>query len=277
MKQLPFVLTLAALLLAGCHRDKKEFSTVTIEGKQCYQITYPEELGPWGTTVGLKKSFSVAWPAAGVLTSAAERELMMLCFGDSSAAHIDAAARAWLAKPYLYEEDGENENTPVDTLDESREFSYVNIESTTEHDSMLATFIVRMECYGLGAAHGIYSVDYLTVDLESGNAIHLTDLVTDTNLLCEAVAHAIQDLEVNRDVRECLFDEFCDVERMPLPRNFTIDSARNSITVTYSLYDIQPYACGIPSIVLPIYWLSKHVELTPYAKRLFGSGSYIKE
>ena len=142
---------------------------------------------------------------------------------------------------------------------------------------MLATFIVRMECYGLGAAHGIYSVDYLTVDLESGNAIHLTDLVTDTNLLCEAVAHAIQDLEVNRDVRECLFDEFCDVERMPLPRNFTIDSARNSITVTYSLYDIQPYACGIPSIVLPIYWLSKHVELTPYAKRLFGPGSYIKE
>ena len=202
---------------------------------------------------------------------------MMLCFGDSSAAHIDASARAWLAKPYLYEEDGENENTPVDTLDESREFSYVNIESTTEHDSTLATFIVRMECYGLGAAHGIYSVDYLTVDLETGNAIHLTDLVTDTNLLCEAVAHAIQDLEVNKDVRECLFDEFRDVDRMPLPRNFTIDSARTSITVTYSLYDIQPYACGIPSVVLPIYWLSKHVELTPYAKRLFGPGSYIKE
>ena len=272
MRKLPFILTLATLLLAGCHRDKKEFSTFTIEGKQCYQITYPEELGPWGTTMGLKKSLSLEWPAAGVLTSAAEHELMMLCFGDSTAPNVDDATRAWLAKPYIYEEDGENEHTPVDTLDENREFSYVHIESTAEHDSTLATFVVNMECYGLGAAHGIYTVDYLTVDLESGNAIHLTDLVTDTSRLCEAVARAIQDLEVNKDVRECLYDEFVDADRMPMPRNFTIDSARNSITVTYSLYDIQPYACGIPSVVLPIFWLSKHVGLTPYAKRLFGPG-----
>ena len=53
--------------------------------------------------------------------------------------------------------------------------------------------------------------------------------------------------------------------------------ARNDITVSYDLYHIQPYACGIPSVVLPIFWLSKHVELTPYAKRLFGPDSYIKE
>lgn len=62
-----------------------------------------------------------------------------------------------------------------------------------------------------------------------------------------------------------------------MPASFFIDSARNDITVGYDLYDIQPYACGIPTVVLPIFWLSKHVELTPYAKRLFGPDSYIKE
>lgn len=36
------------------------------------------------------------------------------------------------------------------------------------------------------------------------------------------------------------------------------------------------FACGIQSVVLPIFWLSKHVPLTPYAKRLFGPGSYIE-
>jgi hypothetical protein len=81
---------------------------------------------------------------------------------------------------------------------------------------------------------------------------------------------------VNKDTRECLFDEFVDVERMPLPRNYTIDSARNSIIVYYGLYEITCYACGIQEITLPIFWLSKHVPLTPYAKRLFGPDSYIQ-
>jgi hypothetical protein len=202
---------------------------------------------------------------------------MYLCFGDSTTTNAEKAAKAWLAKPYIYEEDGvAPNNKAVDSLDESQEFCYVNIKCNVEHDSTLATFAVNMECYALGA-HGFYSVDYLTVDLTSGKAIHLTDLVADTNLLREAIARAIQDLEVNKDVHECLYDEFRDTICMPMPQNFIIDSARNSITVVYDLYEIQPYACGIPSVILPIFWLSKHVELTPYAKRIFGPDSYIKE
>ena len=275
MKRHVFYLVLAALVLAGCNRDKKEFTT-NVSGEQCYVLTYDEELGPWGTSVGLKKSFNVAWPKHG-LNAAAERELMQLCFGDSTSRNIDEAARKWLAKPYIYEDDGEAPHVKtVDTLDESREYCYVNVESTVSRDSALATFVVKTESYGMGA-HGFYTADYLTVDRASGRAIHLTDLVADTNLLCEAIARAIQDLEVNRDVRECLFDEFRDADRMPLPRNFVVDSAAGGITVDYGRYEIQPYACGIPSVVLPIFWLSKHVDLTPYAKRLFGPDSYINE
>lgn len=278
MKRLTLCFALAALLMAGCNNnDKKEFATTTVGGKQCYVLTYDEETGPWGTTVGLKKTLNVEWPAKGLLSSEAERELMQLCFGDSTSSNINEAARTWLSKPYIYEDDGVAPHVKaVDTLDESHEFCYVNVESSVTHDSALATFVVNTETYAMGA-HGFYTADYLTVDLASGNAIHLTDLVADTNLLCEAIARAIQDLEVNRDVRECLYDEFRNADRMPLPANFTIDSARNGITVVYGLYEIQPYACGIPSVELPIFWLSKHVGLTPYAKRLFGPGSYLPD
>ena len=268
----------AALLMAGCGHEKKEFATRTLAGRQCYQISFAEELDPWGETAGLKKTCSVQWPAEGLLSAAAERELIQLCFGDSTSASIDAALQAWLAKPYLFiEDDTDSDCKPVDTLDESQEHSYVNIECTAQNDSVLATFVVKTESYGIGAAHGFYTADYLTVDLESGNAVHLTDLVADTNLLCEAIARAIFDLDANKDVRECLFDEYRNADRMPMPASFFIDSTHSGITVVYGLYEVQPYACGIPSVVLPIFWLSKHVELTPYAKRLFGPGSYIEE
>ncbi len=63
---------------------------------------------------------------------------------------------------------------------------------------------------------------------------------------------------------------------MPMPDDFFIDCTRSAIIVNYGLYHIAPYACGIQSVVLPIFWLSKHVDLTPYSKRLFGPGSYIE-
>ena len=59
---------------------------------------------------------------------------------------------------------------------------------------------------------------------------------------------------------------------IPLPNGALLPSD----TVSYDLYHIQPYACGIPSVVLPIFWLSKHVSLTPFAKRLFGPDSYVE-
>jgi hypothetical protein len=34
---------------------------------------------------------------------------------------------------------------------------------------------------------------------------------------------------------------------------------------------------GIPAVAMPIFWLSKHAELSPYAKRIFGPGSYLPE
>lgn len=275
MKRLTLIIALAALTLAGCHKQK-EFQTYTVSGERCFQVTFDKEKEPWGTDFNTKTSYKLEWPVKGTVSAAAERELMLLCFMDSSATNLEEAAQQWLSLPFSYEDEYDCERKMVDTIDENGDYSQMHLESTCEDDGELAVFTVTTESFVFGAAHGMYSVDYLTIDKQTGNAIHLTDLVTDTNLLCEAVARAIQDLDVNKDIRECLFDEFIDVDRMPMPDNFKVDSARNSIMVLYGLYEITPYCCGIQSVVLPIFWLSKHVPLTPYAKSLFGPDSSIE-
>ncbi|KWW31729.1 MAG: hypothetical protein AUK63_423 [bacterium P3] len=267
------LIALTAWVVAGCHHQPKEFGTHTMSGERCYLLTCDEESGPWGESVGVKVRYAVVWPDRGALSAAAERELQYLCFGDSTANQVEVAAKRWLTQPFFYEDEYGCEKKPVDALDEKSEYSYVEVRSDCSQDSTLVTFVVTSESYFAGAAHGMHSAEFLTIDLGSGNAVHLPDLVTDTNLLCEAIAHAIQDLDVNKGVRECLFDEFIGVERMPMPRNFAIDSARNTVTVFYGLYEIACYACGIQEVTLPVFWLSKHVPLTPYAKRLFGPGS----
>lgn len=269
MKKLTFCLALCLMLLASCRHDNKEFKTHTLSGEKCWLQIFDEPYVFGLDTIGVKVTYTLQWPDKGVISPAAERELMFLCFGDSNKVNVESAIQGWIVEDV-------NDLQPVESINEEPGYSYLDIKGTCQKDSTLATFIIQTEGFPLGAAHGMHSTDFLTVDLETGNAIHLVDLVTDTNLLCEAIAHAVQDLEVNKDVRECLFDEFRDVERMPVPHNFTIDSARNGIIVYYGLYEIACYACGIQEVVLPIFWLSKYVPLTPYAKRLFGPGCSIE-
>lgn len=270
MKKLTFCLAIFLVLLAGCRQDNKEFKTHTLSEEKCWLQIFDEPYVFDLDTIGVKMTYSLQWPDKGAISPSAERELMFLCFGDSNKVNVESALQGWIVEDV-------NDLQPVESFNEEQGYSYLDIRVACQKDSTLATFIIQTEGFPLGAAHGMHSTDFLTVDLETRNAIHLADLVTDTNLFCEAVAHAIQDLEVNKDIRECLFDEFRDVDRMPLPRNFTVDSARNGIIVYYGLYEITPYCCGIQEVVLPIFWLSKHVSLTPYAKRLFGPESYIKD
>ena len=280
MKRTTVLIALVAILLAGCRHGTKEFATYTISGERCYLQIFDEPFIWDLDTIGAKITYSIVWPKEGLMNMDAVRELQYLYFYDSTVSNIADAPDYWLdpngIDGWFFYPDETAKIIPVDIIDEDRGYCYINLEGSCTKDSNLVTFTIQQESYSLGSAHGMHTADFLTVDLETGNAIHLNDLVTDTNLLCEAVAHAIQNLEVNKDVKECLFDEFIDAERMPMPRNFTIDSVRNSIIVYYGLYEITPYCCGIQEVTLPIFWLSKHVVLTPYAKRLFGPGCSIE-
>lgn len=272
MKKIIILFAATCLLLASC--NTKRFSTTDIAGIQNYILTFVPGEFPIGDTIYVCKSYNLQWPAAGTLTPEATDELLALCFGDSAANDVNTTAKRWLADMLFYS-DWDATVLPADNVDSLCPLGYDHVETTCWHDSSLVTFLIKSETYVPLAAHGIYSADYLTVDLATGHAIHLEDLVVDTVLLGQAIARAIQDLDVNRDVRECLFDEYIDAERMPLSHNYFIDSTRSCLIINYGLYEIACYACGIQSVTLPIYWLSKHVPLTPYAKRIFGPGCSI--
>ncbi len=279
MKRIPLLIALAALLLAGCHRDKP-FGTYTVSDERCFIQVFDEPFIFDLDTIGTKITYSIVWPNKGTVSEKALRELQYLYFYDSTVSDIANAPDYWMDPDgidgWFFYGDEDATILRVDSINEDREYSYIDLQGTCTVDSNLAIFTIHQESFPLGAAHGMHSTDFLTIDIETGNVVHLADLVTDTNLLCEAIAHAIQDLEVNSDVRQCLFDDFIDADRMPLPSNFTIDSARTSIIVYYGLYEIAPYPCRIQEVTLPIFWLSKHSPLTPYAKRLFGPGCSIE-
>ena len=159
----------------------------------------------------------------------------------------------------------------MDALGIREHYSYGHLASTVTRDSNLVTMLVTSDTYMAYAAHGLYMIDYVVMDLDTKKIVHLNDLV-DTAQLGEVIVRAIEDLEVNKDTRDCMFEEYRTAGRVVVPDNFFIDSTRSVINVVFQQYDITPYACGIQTVSLPIFWLSKHIPLTPYCKELFGPG-----
>ena len=269
-----FTLTLAVLTLAilcGCHRDKKEFATTLREDTHQMILTQHDDFWP-DDTMGLKNRYSLVWPTEGALTPEAEQELLLRCFGDSAASSFEQAAERWLNTSWLYEEDMPSlKKQTVDSIPDGMPYNYGELRSEYSANGNIGTFSIFEECSAYLAAHGMYFAQYLNIDLNTRQVIHLNDLV-DTTQLGEVIVRAVEDLTVNKDVLDCLFDDYQQTGRLPVPQDFLIDSTRSTITLVYQLYEIAPYACGIQSIVLPIFWLSKHIPLTPYAKELFGEG-----
>ena len=264
----------AAILLfavSGCRHGEKEFTTTLREDSRQMILTSDDEYWPDGDTLGVENSYSLAWPSEGMLTPEAERELLLRCFGDSTATTFDEAADRWLNLSWLYEDDQPDLHKKiVDTLPRLP-YNYSDLKSEYSASGNIGTFSISQEINVYHAAHGIYFDQYVNIDLNTRQVIHLSDLV-DTALLGEVIVRAVEDLTVNKDVLDCLFDDYQQTGRLPVPEDFFIDSTRSTITLVYQLYEIAPYACGIQNIVLPIFWLSKHIPLTPYAKELFGEG-----
>jgi len=230
-----------------------------------------EPFSPAGNVIGLENSYTLAWPEEGVLTPEAERELLIRCFGDSLSTTFSEAADRLLYLTWGYEDEGmeiQLLELKTDSIADTLQYTYGHLESTCEVNGRVATFIIKDEISVVGAAHGTYSAQYVNVDTEKGSIIHIGDLM-DTTHLGEAIRLAVSDLDVNEEVRGCLFDEFAEADRLPVPMDYLIDSTFSTITVVYQLYEVAPYACGIQSVVLPAYWLAKHVPFTALGKELF--------
>ena len=273
MKKTAIALIVGTMMLtaSGCHRGEKEFATTLREDARHMTLTLSEEYLPAGNIVGVENCYSLVWPAKGMLTPEAEHELLLRCFGDSTATTFEQAADRWLNNTWMYEDDFNCiQKEVVDSLPDLM-YNYAKLESEYTADREIGSFHIWGETFNVGAAHGMYFSQNVNIDLNTRQIIHLSDLV-DTATLGEVIVRAVEDLTVNKDVLDCLFDDYQQTGRLPVPQDFFIDSTRSTITLVYQLYEIAPYACGIQSIVLPIFWLSKHTPLTPYAKELFGEG-----
>ena len=257
---------------SGGGRHENFFDSPIREGRQCMFVYGAEDFYPGDGPLGVDNCYRLEWPEAGMLSPDAEAELLLRCFGDNNALSFDQAADRWLANNWIYGEEGvEMHTVVVDSLGDLEQYNYAKKESTITRDGNLATMLITTETMAAYAAHGLYTVEYVVMDIDTKKIVHLNDLI-DTAKLGKVIIRAIEDLDVNKDTRDCLFDEYRIAGRVAVPQDFFIDSTRSTLNLVFQQYDITPYACGIQTVVLPIFWLSKHIPLTPYCKELFGPG-----
>ncbi|MBP3763790.1 MAG: DUF3298 domain-containing protein [Bacteroidales bacterium] len=283
-KYLFYILTISALM-AGCHQGGKQesaaFSTHQLEGKRCFVLIGTEAFPLAGTVIGLENSYRLAWPDEGLLSSEAEAALIAKCFGDSASSTLAEATEKMLYCTWGYEEyqsDLQMLELRTDSIADTLPYTYGHVESTCEVEGGLATFIIQDEIYSVGAAHGLYSMKYLTVDINTGNVLELSDLL-DTVGLGDIIRMAVEELEDNASVREDVFDEFLEAGAFPMPHDFFIDNDLRAIIAVYQPYEVASYACGIQNVTLNADWLARHVQFTPKGKQLFGleDGSSVAE
>lgn len=273
MKKIALYALAISLLVIACQQKEtqKEFAVQQLKDKRCFVVIGQEPFYPAGNIIGLENSYNLAWPEAGMLTPEAERELLIRTFGDSTATTFEEAAERLLYLTWGYETDDDEIQLlelKNDSIADTLQYTYSHLESTCSINGNLATFCIKDDVFAVGAAHGTYSAQYVTIDIEQGTIVHIEDLM-DTSLLGEAIRLAVNDLDINEEVRECLFEDYAEADRLYVPADYLIDSTLSTITIVYPLYGIAPYACGIQSVILPVYWLAKHVPFTPYAKELF--------
>ena len=272
MKRKIIFAMLLATIAAGCHQNNDAITFYKDGDTTYYRCQVRTPMGE--ETIDVEKGYSIAWPEN--VPETLKHRLLELAFGDSTG-DIHKATDRYTEDLMLWDEDTLIKAVAVDnkmdnTDSEGESYSHVALDYTK--DSSLYCFAISKEYYIHHCAHGMYESHYVNYDADRRSIIHLNDLV-DTALLAPIILRAVEDLTTNQSVNECLMEEFR--QSVPVTDNFYIDSNRSTINLVYQPYEIASYACGMQIVTLPIFWLSKHIELTPYCKKLFGPESYIDE
>lgn len=256
------IILAATAIISACnrHAGSDELRLQTLSDSGLYICYANSSFG--ADTFCVKRSYTMAWPKNA--PDELKREIIRLAFGDSTA-NFNRASDNFLEDLMLFDDDTLTRSIRVDAFNADADWmSYMHVSSECTNDSGLYCFHIAYENYMRYAAHGMYGSHYVTYDTDNKRIVRLCDLV-DTSKLEPVIQKAIEGLPVNGDV-------LCNVygPDIPMTDNFFIDSTRKCIMLVYQPYDIASYANGIQTVVLPIDWLSKQIELTPYAKEIFG-------
>lgn len=123
-----------------------------------------------------------------------------------------------------------------------------------------------------GGAHGMNGISGSTFDVESGEKLQLNDILTDPQgFYDKALEYIIAQVEENYG--EALFQDYEETIRTDTfgetPASWYLDNT--GIVIDYALYQIAPYAAGMPSVTLP------YDEFAEYIKEDYrmSGGSFI--
>lgn len=286
MRRTLILLLMAALTLSACHRgsttsDEEMRTPLTmrhVAAERHYEVLLHYNWNDTTDICGINNSIDIVWPDNMPLE--AQRELLFKLFGDTLD-DFDQACEAALSTNWFDDEDNMTilDMRQTETANNEVFSNYHVVQCDMTNDDELFAFNIYREDYFAYAVHPMHYDRWFTYDNETQRVVHLEDLI-DTAQLRPVIVRALFDLPVNQETKECVYDLMSaigDDEFLTLPDDFFIDSTRSTIVLVYQPYEIACYACGVQYITLPIFWLSKHLELTPYAKRLFGPTAYLKE
>lgn len=275
-KFLCFLFVLASIILSGCSQkgqqdeasQEEAFAYTQKEGQQ-FMLT------KWDGSADLDDAqhnkYSLPWPEKGMLSDEAEHELLRFYFGDMASTTFEESAEQWVMTNWYAEDfDVLHENVYQDTVPQESDgsFNLCYLDGSVEENGNLVLFWLDYSTY-MGGAHGMSTIDCFIYDRTSAKAIGLEDLV-DTADLDEVIAVAINNLDVNKKVREEIYIEGDELKTsFFVPDVFYIDSTRSAIVLIYQVYDIACYASGPQEVTLPASWLAEQHLLTPYAKSIF--------
>lgn len=281
MKRILTCICSAALLLAvGCRNQSpssNDFTVTQYNGEKQTEVKIKVDGYPDSVTLLVDNHYNLDWPADNSLSPEALKELFLCAFNDSTSTNFTQAINQWLSHPGCSSDDypdiisyiqEENPN-PILHIDNNLYCDYIA-------DSCLHVFQIYFESYSNFSQREKHSSYFIHIDPATRQVIHLCDLVDTTNM-GEIIVRAVEDLVVNHETLLNLNDSYKASGRLPVPDNYFIDDTRSCITLVFQPNTIAPESCGLPQIILPIFWLSKHTPLTQYAKNYFGEGSYLPE
>ena len=148
----------------------------------------------------------------------------------------------------LYEEDKKNNPEGAEVSAWYSYYNNIEAQPLTDNPKVLVYYI-NSNSY-TGGAHGIYNIDYLNFDPESGHLITLNDVFKEgyksqLNEMLLAKFMKDQGVATLEQLQEKAYLQ--DTDMYP-SENFRL--GKDSITFFYNVYEIAPYSSGTTEITL---------------------------
>ena len=261
------VIILTALCSFGMNSNLKKDSTLCQFNniKQEKKFQYLDEEGD---TLYIDNKVSVFWPTVinGKPCANLQRHLLRMMIDSEELNTLELALDA-LLKPDNRDDIIPGTVKPVENIPDN-EFRTNTSEIILRLQDMgerLLTYHIHYYAYMAGGAHGYYTNNFATYDLNTNKVLSLSDIIADTTMLRTATLNSIKQT-YEYDIDDLFLP---DNGLLPLPKEFYFQD--QVLHVVYQVYEIASYAQGLIDVPIYPYMLEDMNQLfTPLGMELIG-------